>query len=543
MDGQMMQTPLLVSSILEHAATIHHDREVVTRTVEGPIHRYTYRDLARRSRQLANALAALGVAAGDRVGTVAWNTHRHLELYYGVSGMGAVCHTLNPRLHPDQFAWIVNHAADRVLVVDTTFVKLVEAVRDRLESVEHVVIMTDRAHMPETSLAEPICYEELVRGHSDRFAWPDLDERAAAIMCYTSGTTGDPKGVVYSHRAVVLHAFGLSLPGSLPIAERDVFLPVVPQFHVMAWGFPFAVPMNGGKMVMPGPRLDGASLTELMIAEGVTIAAGVPTVWHGLLDHWRSTESRVWTLERLAVGGSAAPRRMIEAFQEEYAITFVHAWGMTETSPFCTASYLKPRDVEADAKARYDTQVKQGRPVFGVAMRIVDDGGAPLPWDGQAFGELQVRGPWVCAGYHRIGPSDNHTGDGWFATGDVATIDADGYMHITDRKKDLIKSGGEWISSIDLEDLAMAHPDVQQAAVIGVPHPSWEERPLLVVVPRPGATPGRHAILAHLADRVAKWQVPDDVVFVESLPIGATGKVLKTRLREQYARPDRADGR
>jgi len=534
MQGLMMDRPLLVSSILEHASTIHHDQEVVTRTVEGPIHRYTYADLARRSRRLARALTDLGIGRGDRVGTVAWNTHRHLELYYGVAGMGAVCHTLNPRLHPEQFAWIVNHAGDRLLFVDATFVKLVEAVADKLTTVERVVVMTDRATMPETSLPDPLCYEDIVEAADDRFDWPALEEGAAAAMCYTSGTTGDPKGVVYSNRSVVLHAYGLSLPGALPVGERDALLPVVPQFHVLAWGFPYAVPMNGGKLVMPGPRLDGASLTELMAAEGVTVTAGVPTVWHGLLEHWRTSGERVPSLRRVVVGGSAAPRRMIEAFQETYGIAFIHAWGMTETSPLGTASYLKPADLDAEASARYDRQVKQGRPVFGVEARIVDEAGAPLPRDGVAFGELQVRGPWVCTGYHRLEVSPGHTADGWFATGDVATIDPDGYVQITDRKKDLIKSGGEWISSIDLEDLAMSHPDVQQAAVIGVPDPRWEERPLLIVVPVAGTEPDKEAIRAHLGERVAKWQVPDDVVFVESLPLGATGKVLKSRLRETY---------
>jgi len=531
----MMDRPLLIASLLEHAATVFHDREIVSRTVEGGEHRYTWRDSAARTRQLAHALTDLGAVEADRIGTIAWNGFRHLELYFGVPGMGAITHTMNPRLHPDDFVYIVGDAEDRFLFVDTTFLPLVEGVIDRLPSVETVVVMTDRAHMPSTEIPGTLCYEELIEGQPDDYAWPDFDENTASSLCYTSGTTGHPKGVLYSHRSNVLHSYAASLPGGISFSEREACLPVVPMFHANAWGIPFASALSGVKLVFPGPYLDGKSLTELMNAEEVTLAAGVPTVWMGLLEHWRSTGERVPSLERVLVGGSAPPRSMIMEFQEDFGIGLVHAWGMTETSPLGTLSRLKPAMRDADIETRYDVLSKQGRPPYGIEIRIVDDDGEPLPRDGEAFGELEVRGPWVCSGYYGIEDSPAHRDDGWFATGDVAKIDPDGYVQITDRKKDLIKSGGEWISSIDLENLAAAHPDVAQAAVIGIPDEKWVERPLLIVVPKPDADLSKDRVLEFLSDKVAKWWLPDDVVFRETMPLGATGKVQKSKLRAEHA--------
>ena len=535
MRGLMMDSPLLISSILDHAARVFADQSVVTRTVEGPIHSYSYADLHRRARQLANALSALGIDHGDRVATIAWNTHRHLEIYYAVSGMGAVCHTLNPRLHPTQCGYIVNHAEDRVLFVDLTFLPLVEAVIEQLPTIEAVVVMTDHAHMPETRLANALCYEDLVNGHSDDFEWPVFDENTASSLCYTSGTTGHPKGVLYSHRSTVLHSYAISLPDVMCLAESEAALPVVPMFHVNAWGTPYAAPLTGTKLVMPGPGLDGASLTELMNGEGVTMTAGVPTVWLGLLNHWKETGTSVPTLRRLVVGGSAAPTSMIEAFESQYGIEVRHAWGMTEMSPLGTLNVLKSSMADRSAEERSAIKSKQGRPIFGVDMKIVDELNKPLPHDGQAFGQLKVRGPWVCSGYYKLEHSDAHDADGWFSTGDVATLDADCYMSITDRTKDLIKSGGEWISSIELENLAMSHPQVAQAAVIGIADRKWGERPLLIVVPT-AEPPDKAAVLEFFEGKVAKWMIPDDVVIAESLPLGATGKVLKSKLREDYAK-------
>ena len=534
MRGLMMNRPLLISSLLEHGAAVYHEREIVSRTVEGPVHRYTLAEAHRRTRQLANALAALGVKAGDRIGTIAWNGYRHFELYFAVSGMGAVCHTMNPRLHPSQLVYVVNHAEDALLFVDLTFVPLVEAVAEHLKPVRGIVIMTDRAHMPQTKLANALCYEDLVLAHSDVFSWPEFDEDTASSLCYTSGTTGNPKGVLYSHRSTVLHTLAISLPDCLGLGEREAVLPVVPMFHVNAWGLPYATTMTGAKLVFPGPRLDGASLTELLTDEAVTIAAGVPTVWINLLQYWQQTGGAVPSLHTVVIGGSAAPRSMIEMFQEQYGIAVLHAWGMTETSPLGSVSRLKPSLRDAGQDVRYRTQLKQGRPPFGIEMEIVDEQNRPVPRDGHAFGELKVRGPWVCSGYYRLDQSPAHAGDGWFATGDIATIDADGYMQITDRSKDVIKSGGEWISSIDLENAAAGHPDVLQAAVIGVPHPKWSERPLLLVVPKPGTSPTKESVLEFLRGKVAEWWLPDDVVFEKELPIGATGKVQKSKLRERY---------
>jgi len=530
--GRIMDRPLMISSLLQHADTTSGDREIVTRTVEGPVHRYTYRDAHRRARQLANALHVLDVKLGDRIATMAWNTHRHFEIYYAVSGIGAVTHTLNPRLHPGQLTYIMNHAEDAYIFVDLNLVPLIENVAGELRSLKGVIIMTDRAHMPETSLPNILCYEELIDGHSDGFDWPEFDENTASSLCYTSGTTGNPKGALFSHRSTILHAYASALPDVLHLGEREVVLPVVPMFHVNAWGIPYGATMVGAKMVFPGPKLDGASIHELLVNEGVTFAAGVPTIWLMLLAHWRDTDVSAPDLKRTVIGGSACPESMIREFQDDHGVEVRHAWGMTEMSPLGTVSIPKP--AMTDDAERMRKQVKQGRPVFGVEMRIVDDSGTELPRDGEAFGNLQVRGLWIIDNYFKLDQSDAHGADGWFATGDVATLDPDGYMEITDRSKDVIKSGGEWISSIEIENLAMGHPDVAQAAVIGVPHPKWDERPLLIVVPASGKSPTHEEMTSFLDGKIAKWWLPDDTVHIDELPLGATGKVLKTELREQF---------
>jgi len=529
-----MDRPLLISALLEHADRVSGDREIVSRSVEGPIHRYTYHDAHTRSRHLANALTALGVELGDRIATLAWNTYRHFETYYAVSGIGAITHTLNPRLAPAQFTYIVNHAEDSYIFADADLVPLIEMVASDLTSVKGVVVMTDAAHMPEAKIDNLLCYEELIGSHSADFAWPEFDENTASSLCYTSGTTGNPKGALYSHRSTIIHAYASALPDVLNLAEREVVLPVVPMFHVNAWGIPYGATMTGAKLVFPGPKLDGASIHELLVGEDVTFAAGVPTVWLGLLQYWRENNTRVPTLERTVIGGTAIPQSMIEAFQEEFGVEVRHAWGMTEMSPLGTICLVKPQLADADKATRYRVQIKQGRPVFGVDMKIVDEEGQELPHDGKAYGELLVRGPWITSSYFKLENSEAHDHDGWFATGDVCTIDPEGYMEITDRSKDVIKSGGEWISSIDLENQAMGHPDVMQAAVIGVTHPKWDERPLLIVVPAADKTPDLTSINEYLSDKVAKWWLPDDMIVVDSLPIGATGKVLKTKLREQF---------
>ena len=534
MRGLIMDRPLMISTLLEHADRVSGDREIVSRSVEGPIHRYTYHDAHARSRQLANALTALDVKLGDRIATLAWNTYRHFETYYAVSGIGAITHTLNPRLAPAQLAYIVNHAEDSYIFVDADLVPLIELVAGDITSVKGVVVMTDSAHMPEAKIDNLLCYEELIGSHTDELVWPEFDENTASSLCYTSGTTGNPKGALYSHRSTILHAYASALPDVLNLAEREVVLPVVPMFHVNAWGIPYGATMTGAKLVFPGPKLDGESIHELLVAEEVTFAAGVPTVWLGLLNYWRENNTLVPSLKRTVIGGTAIPQSMIEAFQEEFGVQVRHAWGMTEMSPLGTICLVKPNVPEADKAARYRTQIKQGRPVYGVDMKIVDDEGTELPHDGEAYGELMVRGPWITSGYFKLDHSEAHDNDGWFATGDVCTIDPDGYMEVTDRSKDVIKSGGEWISSIDLENQAMGHPDIMQAAVIGVAHPKWDERPLLIVIPAAGKTPELASVNAYLSDKVAKWWLPDDMIVVDSLPIGPTGKVLKTKLREQF---------
>ena len=534
MQGLMMNAPLNISALIRHADRFHGDTEIVTRLVEGGIHRYTYSDAHRRSRQLANALASLGVKSTDRIGTLAWNTHRHFEIYFAMSGIGAVCHTINPRLFLEQITYIVNHAEDSYVFFDLTFLPLVEKLAPHCRGVKGWVAMTDKAHMPESSL-DLLCYEQLVNGHSDHMEWPEIDEGAASSLCYTSGTTGNPKGVLYSHRSTLLHAFGACLPDALGLSARDVVLPVVPMFHVNAWGLPYSAPLVGAKLVFPGAQLDGASLMELFESEKVTLSAGVPTIWLGLLNHVKSQGVRFGTLKRTVIGGSACPPAMIRTFEDDYGVQVLHALGMTEMSPLGTVNTFKSRHLDWPEAERQALQNKQGRVIFGVDMKIVDDEGLELPRDGQAYGDLMVRGPWICREYFK-GEGGDPLRDGWFPTGDVATLDQDGFMQITDRSKDVIKSGGEWISSIDLENTAVAHPDVHEAAVIGVAHPKWDERPLLIVVREPGATVTREALLAFFEGRVAKWWIPDDVVFVDALPHTATGKLLKTKLREDFGR-------
>ena len=541
MNGSMMQVPLLISSLLVHAERHHGEREVVSRRVEGDIHRTTFRELASRSRRMANALARLGIKSGERVATLAWNGYRHLEVYYAASGSGAVLHTLNPRLHPDQVVYIADHAEDQVIFFDLTFLPLIEAVAARLATVKHFVALTDRAHMPPASkIPGLLCYEELLEAENDSFAWPEFDENHASSLCYTSGTTGNPKGVLYSHRSTVLHTFAIALPDALNLSARDTILPVVPMFHVNAWGLPYAACMTGAKLVFPGPGLDGKSLYELFETERVTLSAGVPTVWQGLLGYVQSNDLKFSTMRRTIIGGSACPPAMMKTFQDGYGVSVLHAWGMTEMSPVGTVAILKGTQLDKSPEERLAIQAKQGRAVYGVDLKIVDDQGDELPWDGKTSGEMMVRGPWVVSKYFRNEGGDpivvDAAGQGWFPTGDVAAIDADGFMQITDRSKDVIKSGGEWIGSIDLENIAMAHPGVAMAACIAAEHKKWDERPLLIVVKKPGAELTRDELLAFYEGRIAKWWTPDDVVFVESIPLGATGKMLKNRLREQHGK-------
>jgi len=532
--GQMMSTSLMISSLIRHADNYHGDTEIVSRLPEGNIHRYTYRDAHRRSRQLANLLKALGVKTGDRIGTLAWNTHRHFEIYFGVSGIGAICHTINPRLFPEQISYIVNHAEDDYIFFDITFIKLIEALVPHCAKVKGWVAMCGHSHLPKTeNIPNLLAYDDLVNSHSDDYEWPEFDENTASSLCYTSGTTGNPKGVLYSHRSTVLHAYAAALPDGLNLSARDSVLPVVPMFHVNAWGLPYSVAMTGAKFVMPGAQLDGASLYELFEQEKVSISAGVPTIWLGLLQHLQTNKLKLSSVKRLVIGGSAAPPAMIRAFDEHHGITVLHAWGMTEMSPLGTANTFKLKHLGLSAEEKDRIRVKQGRPLYGVEMKIVDGEGKLLPHDGKAFGDLLVRGPWITSDYFK---NDGGTPlvEGWFPTGDVATIDEDGYMQITDRSKDVIKSGGEWISSIDIENLAVAHPAVMEAAVIGVVHPKWDERPLLLVIRKQGMTVTREEMLEFMSGKIAKWWMPDDVVFVESLPHTATGKLLKTKLREEF---------
>jgi len=532
MRGLMMDMPLLVSSLLAHADRCHGDTEIVSRAVEGPIHRYTYSQAHRRAKQLAQALARLGVKQGDRVATLAWNGFRHFELYYGVSGMGAVIHTINPRLFPEQLVFIANHAEDAYLFFDLTFADLVRKLAPDCRTVKGWVAMTDRVHMPAIDLPNLLCYEELLGREDGNYEWPQFDEWTAAGLCYSSGTTGHPKGVLFANRSTVLHAYAASLPDFIDCSAQSVLLPVVPMFHVNAWGIPYIAPLNGAKLVLPGAALDGRSLYELFESEKVTASAGVPTVWLNLLSYMKEGNLRFSTLEKVVVGGSACPPAMIDAFRD-LGVRCQHAWGMTEMSPLGTLCTLKGKHAALPPLQKREIECKQGRPIFGVEMKIVDGKGRELPRDGKAFGDLLVRGPWVLREYFK-GEGGDALRDGWFPTGDVATLDPDGYMQITDRSKDVIKSGGEWISSIDLENVAMAHPGVAEAAVIGVRHPKWDERPLLVVVRKAGADVTREELLGFYEGKVAKWWIPDDVAFVEGLPHTATGKLMKTKLRQDF---------
>jgi fatty-acyl-CoA synthase len=544
MQGLMQDRPLLISSLIEHANRIHPTSEIVSRTVEGPIHRCTYADIHRRSKQAAKALHALGVKPGDRIGTLAWNGYRHMELYFGVSGMGAVLHTINPRLFPEQIEYIVNHADDQYLFFDLTFAPLVEKLAPLMKKVKGFVAMTDRVHMPKLNVPNLLCYEDLVGAQDSNYAWPAFDENAASSLCYTSGTTGHPKGVLYSHRSTVLHSFAVCMLDGIGLSARETALLVVPMFHVNAWGTPYAGAMSGAKLVMPGPGLDGKNVYELMRDEKVTLALGVPTVWLMLFHHVDTAKldpKKDLCLKRAVIGGSAAPRSMCERFARDFGTFVVHAWGMTEMSPIGTVCNPLPKHAGSTPEQLLDLQRKQGRPVYGVELKITDDEGNPLPHDGVAFGHLMVRGPWITSGYFRGEGGDVLDAEGFFDTGDVATIDADGYMQITDRSKDVIKSGGEWISSIDLENAAMGHPAIAEAAVIGVTHPKWQERPLMIVVRKAGHEVARDDVLAFLDGKVAKWWMPDDVVFVDELPHTATGKLQKMKLREMlrdYRLPD-----
>ncbi|MEA2996357.1 MAG: 3-(methylthio)propionyl---CoA ligase [Alphaproteobacteria bacterium] len=531
--GLMQDWPLLLHRIIDHAATYHGGRRVISRAIEGPIHTTTYAEIRGRAKKVAQRLARDGIKRGDRVATLAWNTWRHLESWYGIVGTGAVYHTVNPRLFPDQIAWIVNHAEDRVMMADLTFVPLLEKLSDRLPSIERYVIYTDAAHMPATSLKNAVPYEQWIAEVDGDFAWAQFDENTAAGMCYTSGTTGHPKGVLYSHRSNVLHALAHSSASVLGLSSTDVVLPVVPLFHANGWSLAFAAPISGVTLVLPGMKLDGPSIHELLNAHKVTCTAGVPTVWLALLQHLERTGGTLPFLKRVVIGGSACPRAMTRTFQDTYGVKVIHAWGMTEMSPLGSACTLIPEYADLAGDARLDIQQKQGLPPFTVEMKITDDAGRELPWDGKTFGRLKVRGPAVARSYFKGEGGSVLDADGFFDTGDVATMDPHGYMQITDRAKDVIKSGGEWISSIDLENLAIGHPAVAEAAVIGVKHPKWDERPLLVVVLKQGKGATRDEILDFMRGKIANWWMPDDVVFVPEIPHTATGKILKTALREQ----------
>ena len=534
--GLMQSQPLLISSLIEFAARHHGDGEIVSRRVEGDIHRYTYRDLAARAKRLANALDAMQLQFSDRVASLAWNGYRHMEMYFGVSGSGRVLHTVNPRLHPDQIAWIMNHAEDQVLCFDLSFLPLVQAVHAKCPTVKKWVALCDADRLPaDSGIPGLVSYEEWIGAASEVYVWPQFDENTASSLCYTSGTTGDPKAALYSHRSTTLHAYAAALPDVMCLSARDAVLPVVPMFHVNAWGIPYSAALTGCKVVFPGPAMDGKSIYELMEAEQVTYAAGVPTVWQMLLGYIGPQGLKFSSLKRTVIGGSACPPAMITAFQDGYGVEVLHAWGMTEISPLGTLCTLKNKQLHLPKDEQMKILQKQGRAIYGVDMKIVNGDGEELPWDGKTYGDLMVKGPWIVDTYYK-GSSPlvaDANGQRWFPTGDVATIDADGFMQITDRSKDVIKSGGEWISSIDIENIAMGHPAIAMAACIGMPHPKWDERPIVAVALKPGAQVTREELLAFYEGKIAKWQIPDDVVFVDAIPIGATGKMLKVRLRDQ----------
>jgi acyl-CoA synthetase (AMP-forming)/AMP-acid ligase II len=535
MQGLMQDWPLLVSSIIDHARLNHPEREVVTRSVEGPIHRYTYRDMHGRSKRFAKALTRLGVKQGGVVATLAWNTYRHMEAWYGIMGIGAVCHTLNPRLFPEQLIYIANHAEDQYLLLDLTFVPLAEAIAAKIPSIKGYIILTDRAHMPQTKLPNVLCYEELLAAEDENFDWVQVDERSAAGLCYTSGTTGNPKGVVYTHRSNVLHALALNSADFIGLRSLDSVMPIVPLFHANAWGISFAAPMSGSKVVHPGAKMDGASIHQLLTEEGVTFTAAVPTVWLGLLQHLEANpDAKLPKLERVVVGGSACPRVIMEKFEKTYGVTILHGWGMTEMSPVGSVSSLKASQESLTQDQKLDAKLKQGRAPYTVEMKIIDDHGKELPRDGKTFGNLVVRGPAIAKGYFKGDGGEILDKDGFFNTGDVATIDSEGFMAITDRAKDVIKSGGEWISSIEIENIAVGHPAVAEAAVIGLAHPRWDERPLLIIVKKQGQNVTKEEILKFLEGKIAKWWTPDDVVFMDEIPHTATGKIQKRDLRERW---------
>ena len=530
--GLMQSQPLMISALIEHAERHHGDAAIVSRRVEGDIHRSTWAGVAARSRQVANALDAMNLLFSDRVATLAWNGYRHLELYFGVSGSGRVLHTINPRLHPDQIAWIANHAEDQVLCFDMSFLPLVQAVHARCPTIRQFVALCDADKLPaDSGIPNLVSYEAWIGGRPTSYQWPSFDENSASSMCYTSGTTGNPKAALYSHRSTTLHAYAAALPDVMCLSARDSVLPVVPMFHVNAWGIPYSAALTGCKLVFPGPAMDGKSIYELIEAEKVTYAAGVPTVWQMLLGHMKPAGLRFSTLKRTVIGGSACPPAMISAFNDDYGVEVLHAWGMTEMSPLGTLCTLKNRHLDLPEGEKMKIRLKQGRAIYGVDMKIVGEDGQELPWDGKTYGDLHVKGPWVVADYFKD-EGGHPLVDGWFPTGDVATIDTDGFMQITDRSKDVIKSGGEWISSIDVENIAVAHPAVAMAACIGMRHPKWDERPVVAVVKKPGAEVTREELLKFYEGKTAKWQIPDDVIFVDAIPIGATGKMLKTRLRE-----------
>jgi 3-(methylthio)propionyl---CoA ligase len=533
--GLMQSHPLLISSLISFAERHHGDGEIVSRRIDGDLHRCRWKDVAARSRQVARALDDLQLRFSDRVATLAWNGYRHLELYFGVSGSGRVLHTLNPRLHADQVVWIANHAEDQVLCFDISFLPLVQAMHGRCPTIRHYIALCDADKLPEdTGIPNLLSYEAWINAQQGHYVWPSFDENSASSMCYTSGTTGHPKAALYSHRSTILHAYAAALPDVMNLSARDSVLPVVPMFHVNAWGLPYSAALTGCKLVFPGGHLDGKSIYELIEAEGVTFAGGVPTVWQMLLAHLKPNGLRFSTLRRTIIGGSACPPAMIDAFRNDYGVEVLHAWGMTEMSPLGTVSTLKDKHHSLPPAVQTKILLKQGRAMFGVDMKIVGQDRNELPWDGKAFGDLHVKGPWILREYFK-GEGGDPLVDGWFATGDVATIDPDGFMQITDRSKDVIKSGGEWISSIEVENIAMSHPAVQMAACIGVSHPKWDERPIAVVVKKPDAQVTREELLQFYEGKIAKWQIPDDVVFVDAIPMGATGKMLKAQLRTQLA--------
>jgi fatty-acyl-CoA synthase len=535
--GLMQDRPLMISSLIEHAATFHPNTEIVSRLPEGTMRRTNWAQVRDQSKQVANALTELGVQAGDRIGTLAWNSDRHLSMFYGVSGSGAVLHTVNPRLFPEQIVYIVNHADDKVLCFDITFAALVAELAPQLKSVRAFIAMTDRAHMPDLDVAPLLCFDELIESQTIAYEWPQFDERTASSLCYTSGTTGNPKGVLYSHRSTVLHALLALSRDTNDINSSQVMMLVVPMFHANGWGTPYSAAAGGAKLVLPGPNLDGESVYELMKQEGVNTAQGVPTVWMMLfsyLDDHPELDPHELGLKTAGTGGAALPASMIERFERDFGAESMQGWGMTETSPLCVIGRLQPRHAGLSADEQLKVKLKQGHGIWGVELKIVDDMRRRLPWDGKAFGEVWVRGPWIASAYFKGEGGDKLDAEGYFPTGDVGTIDPDGYLQLVDRAKDVIKSGGEWISSIDLENAATGHPAVGEAAVIGVPHPKWQERPLLLVVPRSGHTATREEVLDYLSGRVAKWWLPNDVVFVDELPHTANGKVLKVALREKF---------